>query len=111
MTLHYLAHPKTKVLLACLQPSFQISYSQANDIPFLGTGGGHGYSTTLSVLKNGIQLDLGLFNVISIDAAANTITVGGSVIFADVFPVLQTAGKELRECASRSLVIIRSFNR
>ncbi|MCJ1397126.1 hypothetical protein MMC11_000318 [Xylographa trunciseda] len=79
-----------------------ISYSHANSIPFLGTGGGHGYSTTLSALQNGIEMDLGLFNTSSIDTVANTMTVGGSVIFSDVFSALQEAGKELREGALSS---------
>ncbi len=69
-------------------PALQISYSHANHIPFLGTGGGHGYSTTLGALRNGIELDLSLFNSNSIETAANNMTVGGSVTFCDVFPAL-----------------------
>lgn len=76
--------------------SFQVQYASANDIPFLGTGGGHGYTTTLGSLRNGISIDLGLFRDVSIDATGNTMTIGGSVRFGDIFGPLYAAGKEIR---------------
>ncbi|KAI4154349.1 MAG: hypothetical protein LQ340_001728 [Diploschistes diacapsis] len=71
------------------------SYSYANNISFLATGGGHGYSATLGALNGGVESDLGVFNTSDVDLVANTLTVGGSVPFSNVFSALQAAGKEL----------------
>ena len=51
---------------------------------------------TLGKFQNGIEIDLGLFKNVAIDAAANTMTIGGGVIFDDVFDPLYNAGKEIR---------------
>ena len=74
-----------------------ISFGNTNNITFLGISGGYGYSTTLGALQNGIELDLSLFNSSNIDATMNTMTIGGSVIFSEVLPALQAAGKEFRK--------------
>ncbi|KAL9594846.1 MAG: hypothetical protein Q9179_005215 [Wetmoreana sp. 5 TL-2023] len=65
------------------------------NIPFLPTGGGHGYSTSFGQLKNGLELDLGGFKEINIDKAAKTVTVGGSVTFGEVYEPLYAAGFEI----------------
>ena len=74
----------------------QVRYASQNNIPFMGTGGGHGYTTTTSAIKNGINIDLGGFKSIAIDAAANTMTIGGAVTFGDVLNPGYNAGKEIR---------------
>ena len=74
----------------------QIEYAYHQNISFLGTGGGHGYSATLDTVENGIEIDLGHFNTVSIDRDANTMTVGGSVHFANITGLLYDAGKEFR---------------
>ncbi|KAF6223377.1 hypothetical protein HO133_000219 [Letharia lupina] len=74
----------------------QIEYAYHQNISFLGTGGGHGYSATLDTVENGIEIDLGHFNTVSIDKDANTMTVGGSVHFANITGLLYDAGKEFR---------------
>lgn len=50
----------------------------------MGTGGGHGYTTTTSALKNGINIDLSGFKEVSIDSAASIMTIGGAVTFEEV---------------------------
>lgn len=75
----------------------QIKYASEHGIPFLGTGGGHGYTTTLSLLQNGIDIDLGFFNSVDVDISSDTMTIGGSVIFDDIFDPLYSAGKEIRK--------------
>ncbi|KJZ75227.1 hypothetical protein HIM_05421 [Hirsutella minnesotensis 3608] len=72
-----------------------IRYASRNSVPFLATGGGHGYSSTLDRLRNGIALDLGLFNSVKVDKAANTMTIGGGVRSDEVATTLQKAGKEI----------------
>ena len=56
---------------------------------------------TLGKLQNGIEIDLGLFKNVAVDAAANTMTIGGGVIFDDVFDPLYNAGKEIRSSNPR----------
>ncbi|MCJ1386176.1 hypothetical protein MMC17_009302 [Xylographa soralifera] len=73
-----------------------IEYAFLHNISFLGTGGGHGYSATLGTVQNGIEIDLGHFDTVSIDHAANTMTVGGSVHFANITGPLYDAGKEFQ---------------
>ena len=63
-------------------------------MPFLATGGGHGYTWSLGRLKNGIHVDLSNFQTIEIDQAANTMTVGGAVQIGNVTHDLHAVGKE-----------------
>ena len=80
-----------------LQQQLQIKLCGENNIPFLATGGGHGYSTSFGKLQNGLELDLGGFRNITVDKAASTLTVGGAVTFGDVYEPLYNAGKEIRK--------------
>ncbi|PYH88739.1 FAD-binding domain-containing protein [Aspergillus ellipticus CBS 707.79] len=72
-----------------------VTLAASNEIPFLATGGGHGATITYVNCTNGIEIDLSNFDTISINATANTMTVGGSVRFEDIIPPLYDAGKEL----------------
>ncbi|KAK3687416.1 hypothetical protein B0T22DRAFT_489312 [Podospora appendiculata] len=72
-----------------------VAYAAQRRIPFLATGGGHGFATTFGRLKNGLEIDMSGFNNISIDATANTMTVGGAVAMGDLFTPLYNAGKEM----------------
>ncbi|MCJ1282144.1 hypothetical protein MMC26_001467 [Xylographa opegraphella] len=73
-----------------------IEYAFLHNISFLGTGGGHAYSVTVGTVQNGIEIDLGNFNNVSIDKDANTMTVGGAVHFANITGPLYDAGKEFQ---------------
>ena len=66
----------------------------------MGTGGGHGYTTTTDALKNGINIDLGSFKGVSIDPVANKMTIGGAVTFGEILNPVYEAGKEIRESLS-----------
>lgn len=77
--------------------SAKIRYASNNSIPFLGTGGGHGYTTTTSALKDRINIDLGNFKQVSVDPTASTVTIGGAVTFGEVLDPVYKAGKEIRE--------------
>jgi FAD/FMN-containing dehydrogenase len=68
-------------------------------VPFLATGAGHGYSGSLGALQNGIELDLGNFNRVSVDATNDLMTLGGSVKFSDLMDPLYSAGKAIRKTA------------
>lgn len=75
----------------------QVKYASKYNIPFLASGGGHGYSTSFGGLQNGLKIDLSLFNSVSIDKSASTMTIGGSVKFSQVMGPLFEAGKEIRK--------------
>ena len=68
----------------------------ANNVPFLATGGGHSFSINLADIKNGLELDMGGFKTVKVDAAANTLTVGGAVTIGEILDPLYAAGKEMR---------------
>jgi hypothetical protein len=74
-----------------------VQYAAKNKVSFLVTGGGHGYSTTLSSVKNALDIDLRNFRKVVVDASTNTMTVGAASIFADMYDPLYAAGKQLRE--------------
>lgn len=65
-------------------------------IPFLATGGGLGYGTTYGALDNGLELDLGYFKTVQVDAKTNRLIIGGSVTIEDIILPLYKAGKEFR---------------
>ncbi|KAI4161931.1 MAG: hypothetical protein LQ342_004497 [Letrouitia transgressa] len=73
-----------------------IQIATRNKISFLHTGGGHGISTTLGRLQNGVDVDLGNFDSVHLDAKRNLLTVGGAAVFSQAIDVLYGAGKELR---------------
>lgn len=81
-------------MLLCV---LQVLLCSQYNIPFLATGGGHGYSTSFGKLQNGLELDLGGFKEINIDIAASTMTVGGAVTFGDIYEPLYAVGKEIRK--------------
>ncbi|EEA25174.1 hypothetical protein TMatcc_006604 [Talaromyces marneffei ATCC 18224] len=73
-----------------------VRYASKKKIPFLGVGGGHGFTTTLGELKNGLEIDLSLFNTVSVDGPNNRLTIGGSVTFGDILDPVYAAGKEIQ---------------
>ncbi|RAL60849.1 hypothetical protein DID88_010174 [Monilinia fructigena] len=73
-----------------------IQFAAHHHIPFLATGGGHGYSSSLHSCENGIDIDLGFFNDIRINNEASTVTIGGSVKFGEIVKPLYDAGKEIQ---------------
>ena len=74
----------------------QVQFAHDYHVPFLATGGGHGYTWSLKKIQNGIQLDLGNFKKIEINTEENTMTVGGAVRLGDVTEALQAVNREFR---------------
>ncbi|OCK73149.1 Glucooligosaccharide oxidase [Lepidopterella palustris CBS 459.81] len=70
-----------------------IKYAAQNNVSFLATGGGHGYSGSLGALHDGIELVMGNFKSVEVDTAKNLMTVGGSARFRDVTGPCYAAGK------------------
>jgi FAD/FMN-containing dehydrogenase len=67
-----------------------------HEVPFLATGGRHGYSRTLTRLRNGLAIDLSNLDEVIVDAEAQTMTTGAGVIFGDIFEPLYNAGFLIR---------------
>ncbi|RYC63463.1 hypothetical protein CHU98_g2747 [Xylaria longipes] len=87
-------------------PSYKIAISPATEadvklarqqhLPFLATGGRHGYSTTLGDLQGGLAIDLSKPNSIKIDKSAATLTIRPGVRFRDIFDPVYEAGFEIQ---------------
>lgn len=73
----------------------QVKISQANNIPFFATGGGHSFSDYSNF--EGISIELGNFNTTVLGNSNTTLTIGGAVKFEQLHDLLYDAGKELRE--------------
>ena len=74
-----------------------VQYATKNSLSFLATGGGNGYSTSLSSLNCALNIDLGKFRRLIVDTDSSTMTVGASTTFADMFDPLYAAGKQFRK--------------
>ncbi|KAL8988161.1 MAG: hypothetical protein Q9177_002723 [Variospora cf. flavescens] len=69
-----------------------VRLASSRRIPFLATGGRHGYTTTLGDLQGGLAIDLSQLKSYSIDRAAGTLTVGGATTLGDFQDALYEAG-------------------
>ncbi|EKG13589.1 Cutinase [Macrophomina phaseolina MS6] len=72
-----------------------VNYSRQNNVSILAIGGGHGGSTTLNSVRDGILIDLSHFSRVNVSADRNLMAIGGAVRFRDVMEPLQRAGKEM----------------
>ena len=77
-------------------------------IAFLATGGGFGTSITLGNVKYGLDIDLGNFKSVNLDAGNNLLTVGGAASFDDAIPTLYAAGKEFQVGTASCVNIVGS---
>ncbi|KAI0879965.1 FAD-binding domain-containing protein [Annulohypoxylon maeteangense] len=73
-----------------------VKLATSHKIPFLATGGRHGYTTTYGNLHDGLAIDLSHFTSIKLDKTAETITVGPGVTVRDIFDPLYNAGFDLQ---------------
>ncbi|KAI1170035.1 hypothetical protein F4777DRAFT_592257 [Nemania sp. FL0916] len=72
-----------------------VKLARSHGIPFLATGGRHGYGTTLGDLQNGLEIDLSQFNEVYINKTTATMTIGGGTTFADVMDPVYAAGFQI----------------
>ncbi|KAI0003936.1 hypothetical protein F4779DRAFT_634315 [Xylariaceae sp. FL0662B] len=73
-----------------------VKLAKKYNVPFLATGGRHGYSTTLGGMQHGIAIDLGKLNSVKIDKSAKTLTIGPGVRFRDIFDPVFKAGFQIQ---------------
>lgn len=81
----------------CICCRSQVNFATHCNISLLASSGQHGFSTTLSEVQNGLEIDMSLLRSVSVDADQNTLTVGGGVRFLDVIDPVFEAGKEISE--------------
>lgn len=84
-----------------------VVYASANRVPFMATGGGHGYSSTLSSAKDALDVDLSNFKGVIVDPGANTVTIGGATTYRQIYDPLYNAGKQIREFSSSRVTLAR----
>jgi hypothetical protein len=70
-----------------------------NNVPFHATTRGHGTNLQYGKIRNALNINLGNFRSVEVDADNNRLTIGGATPFGDVFPSVWGAGKEIRGCA------------
>ncbi|OTB10571.1 hypothetical protein K445DRAFT_69978 [Daldinia sp. EC12] len=73
-----------------------VKLAKSLKIPFLATGGRHGYTTTLGDLHDGLAIDLSHFKSIHVDKSAQTVTVGPGVRVGEIFDPLYNAGFDIQ---------------
>ncbi|KAI1174461.1 FAD-binding domain-containing protein [Nemania sp. FL0916] len=72
-----------------------VKTATTHKIPFLATGGRHGYGTSLGKLRNGLAVDLSNMKTLAIDAAAETVTIGPGVKIGDLIGPILEAGYQM----------------
>lgn len=71
-----------------------MKYANTHSREILAANRRHGWSQTLNRVHDAIMIDISTLKDITVDTAANTVTVGGGVRVGDVMPPLQAVGKE-----------------
>jgi FAD/FMN-containing dehydrogenase len=86
-----------------------VKIASEKNLCILATDGGHSGTITSEIL-NGIQVDLSLFKNVALSADASTLTVGGGVLFGEIYNTLYAAGKEIRENLNSNIYNTRDAN-
>lgn len=73
-----------------------VQLARQHDVPFLATGGRHGFSTTLHALDQGLEIDLSQLDSVEVDADNATMTIGAGVVVDDILDPIYDAGFEMR---------------
>ncbi|KAI0396108.1 FAD-binding domain-containing protein [Xylariaceae sp. FL0594] len=87
--------------LAAVSPATEADIKQllqlatSNNIPFLVSGGRHGFTSTLGQLQAGLAIDLSRMNDVTVNKSAGTMTVGGGTRLRDIYDPVYEAGYEL----------------
>ncbi|KAG8164265.1 hypothetical protein KVR01_006183 [Diaporthe batatas] len=74
-----------------------VQLARKHKLPFLATGGRHGFSTTLDALDQGLEIDLSQLNEVSIDSEKATLTIGAGVTIGEILDPIYEAGFEMQQ--------------
>lgn len=72
----------------------QVKYANEKDIPYLAVSGGHGGTTTVGRMQNGIEIWLKNLSSVQIAADGKTAQIGGGALTKTVIDTLWPAGKQ-----------------
>uniref|UniRef100_A0A0B7K4I8 FAD-binding PCMH-type domain-containing protein n=1 Tax=Bionectria ochroleuca TaxID=29856 RepID=A0A0B7K4I8_BIOOC len=73
-----------------------VKFATVHNIPFIATGGHHGYSTNLGKLVKGLAIDLSLLNSVEVFTGNSTLVVGGGTRWGQILDPVYEAGFEMR---------------
>uniref|UniRef100_A0A8H7TQJ7 FAD-binding PCMH-type domain-containing protein n=1 Tax=Bionectria ochroleuca TaxID=29856 RepID=A0A8H7TQJ7_BIOOC len=73
-----------------------VKFATVHNIPFIATGGHHGYSTNLGKLVKGLAIDLSLLNLVEVFTGNSTLVVGGGTRWGQILDPVYEAGFEMR---------------
>ena len=79
------------------RPIFKVRCASQTNTQFLAISPRHGFAASLTEIQQGLQIDISCFNQVSVDADANTMTIGGAAVFQQAIDALYAEGKEIRE--------------
>lgn len=74
-----------------------VRLARKHKLPFLATGGRHGFTTTLDALDQGLEIDLSQLDSVEVDATQATLTIGAGVHVNQILDPIYNAGFEMRE--------------
>ncbi|MCJ1251587.1 hypothetical protein MMC30_008822 [Trapelia coarctata] len=87
---------RTVAKVACEKDiAVAIKCATQTNTSFLATSARHGFSTTLTSISNGLEIDTSFLNQVRVDAKRNLLTIGGAVIFEQAIEALYQNGKEI----------------
>lgn len=82
-----------------LTSACQVEYASKTGRTILTASARHGWGVSLNDVHDAILIDISPLSTIVIDAAANTMTVGGGVTIGGVLAAVRAAGKEAGQYA------------
>ncbi|CAH0054697.1 unnamed protein product, partial [Clonostachys solani] len=88
-------HVNTNIIFPEHPDFAKVKFATAHDIPFLATGGHHGYSTTFGKLVQGLAIDLSLLNSVEVFTGNGTLVVGGGTRWSSILDPVYEAGFEM----------------
>lgn len=72
----------------------QVEYADRSGRPIITANARHGWSLSFNDVRKAIMIDISPLSTVTVDAAANTMTVSGGSTVGDVIVALRAAGKE-----------------
>lgn len=85
--------------------SLKVKIASRHSVPFLATGGRHGYTTTIGRLDQGLAIDLSNLNSLDLDAKRGLLTAGPGLRVGEIFDPLFNAGWDIRKSSETQVIL------
>ncbi|EEQ31208.1 hypothetical protein McanMca71_006782 [Microsporum canis] len=69
-----------------------VQYCMSHGIPFLAQAGGHGWSSTFDLHRNGVVINLRRLNAVTFNGDGTEATIGGGAVISDVMEAASQKG-------------------